>query len=202
MKQFALTILAGLTLSGLLSANITVTPTPVVTGSTGNFLWSYDVGLSSNETATSIVPGGSCNDSASTICGGTFFTIYDFTGFNGVATTPTDWAFSAQLVGVTPTGQTPDTGDSASVVNLTFYYTGAGITGPADLGDFSIGSIYGSAEQGSYTEQSNSNPSGTREHGGGFTEVPMVGSVPEPGTTGLISLSLIGLAAVRRKFVR
>jgi hypothetical protein len=79
------------------------------------------------------------------------------------------------------TGQTPDTGDNGSVVNLTFYYTGAGIVGPADLGVFSFQSLYGTPQTGSHTEQSNSNPAGTRKHGGGLTEVAVLSTAtPNP----------------------
>lgn len=204
MRKFALTALAGLVLSGLAMANITVTPTPVVTGGGSDWTWSYDAALGGDETATKIVPGGSCNDSSSSICGGTFFTIYDFAGYiGGTAATPSaDWSVSVQLIGLTPSGQTPDTGDSGSVVNLTYYYTGSGITGPDDLGVFSAQSIYGGPAAGSYTEQSNSNPAGTREHGGGLTEVPVFSvATPEPITLPVLGVAMICLAALRRRFV-
>src|SRR5271168_2444568 len=55
MRQFMLTAFAGLALSGLAVANITVTPTPVVTGGS-DWTWSYDLALSGDQTATSTVP--------------------------------------------------------------------------------------------------------------------------------------------------
>jgi hypothetical protein len=200
MKQFAFTILVGLVLSGLAMANITVTPMPTVTGSSPDFTWSYDVSLGSLETATASVPGGSCSGSTSTPpCNSTFFTIYDFAGYlTSTATAPSGWSILVQNVGFTPTGVSPGTGDSSSIANLTYYYTGANIEGPKDLGNFTAQSLYGTSQLGSYTAQSNSDPIGTVEHSVGSTRVP---SVPEPSLTALIGLGLIGMALARRKFV-
>ena len=202
MKRFVFTCLFGLMLSGLALANITVSVAPTVTPTGSVFTWSYDVTLGGAETATSTVPGGSCTGSTATACAGTFFTIYDFAGYQaGTASAPSGWGVSVQLIGLTPTGQTPDTGDVGAVPNLTFFYTGAQITGPQDLGTFSAESSFGNAVMGSYTEQSNSNPPGTREHGGGLTMVP-ASAVPEPASLALIGAGLIGLAIGRKRFTR
>jgi hypothetical protein len=204
MRQFVLAALAGLVLSGLAVANITVTPTPVVTGGGSDWTWSYDVALSGDQTATSTVPGGSCSGATSSICGKTFFTIYDFAGYiGGTAATPSpDRSVFVKLTGLTPTGQTPDEGDNGSLDNLTFFYTGSGITGPVDLGILSAQSTFGGPITGSYTEQSNSNPAGTREHGGGLTEVPSFSvATPEPIMLPVLGMAMIGLVALRRRFV-
>jgi hypothetical protein len=69
---------------------------------------------------------------------GDFFTIYDFGSFTpGSNLQPAGWAFSSSLVGTNPSLVTP--ADNASLLNLTWTYTGASeINGAASLGDFSV----------------------------------------------------------------
>jgi len=206
MRQLALASVFCLVVPSLVLANITVGSDPTITSTGSVFTWSYDVTLGGGETATSIVSGGSCVGSTAPACGGTFFTIYDVSDYvSGSASAPVGWGVSIQLVGLTPTGQTPDTADSASLENLTFFYTGAQITGPQDLGIFSLQSTSGTEVFGSYTEQSNSNPPGFREHGGGLLFVPgSVAPVPEAPSysLALIGAGLIGLAISHKRFAR
>ena len=199
-RLFLVTALSAL-VSSMAVANITVQLNPSVTPTGPNFTWSYDVTLGGGETATATVPGGSCTGTQATFCGGTFFTIYDFNGYvANSAFEPSNWNVSISLVGATPTGQTPDVPDNTGVTNLSFFYTGDNITGPSDLGLFGAVSTFGTGTMGAYTEQSNSDPPGTREHGGGFTTVPA--GVPEPASLALIGAGLIGLAIGRKRLGR
>jgi len=201
MKQFVLTALAGLALSGLAMANITVIATPTVTPTAGDWTWTYDVTLGGDETATSTVPGGSCAGTQIPGCTGTFFTIYDFAGLVGTPIAPTGWSVETQDTGATPNGVTPFLPDDPTLTNLTFYYTGGtNIPGPDDFGNFVAVSMFGNGVRGDYTEQSNSDPTGTLEAGGGFTEVPT--STPEPITLPILGAAMIGLVALRHRFVR
>src|SRR5580692_5709363 len=122
MRQFVLTALAGLALSGLAMANITVIATPTVTPTAGDWTWTYDVTLGGDETATSSVPGGSCAGTQLPGCSGTFFTIYDFAGLVGTPTAPTGWTEETQTTGATPGGVTPFLTDDPTISNITFYY--------------------------------------------------------------------------------
>ena len=203
MRRLALVSLFSLILPGLALADITVSVAPTVTPSGPVFTWSYDAFLNGLATATPTIPGASCNDSTASACNAPFFTIYDVSGYvSGSASAPSGWDVSVQLVGLTPTGQTPDTGDSSSIPNITFFYTDAQITGPQDLGIFSLQSTSGNFVTGSYTQQTNSNPPGTREHGGGFTQVPAAASVPvpEPSSLVLVGAALFALAIGRKQF--
>jgi hypothetical protein len=127
-------------IAGSVKAQITPTGTQVVTRSKGNYTWTYHVTLDASETVTARVPGEACSGGArGSICTGTFFTIYDFTGYiAGSAKVPAGWKVSVQSIGYTPSTQRPS--DSAKLQNLTFYYAGPDIPGPADLGNFSVGS--------------------------------------------------------------
>ena len=89
--------------------------------------------------------------------------------------------------------------NSPTILNLTFFYTGAEIDGPADLGDFTAESIFSISVVGSFTAQSNSLPPGLLGAVSTITEVPGAVAVPEPAMTGLI-ICLISLIAARRKF--
>jgi uncharacterized repeat protein (TIGR01451 family) len=149
-----------LALAGSVRAQITPTVTPVVTWSNGNYTWTYDVTLDALGTVTAKVPGGTCGGGArSAICTGTFFTIYDFTGYiAGSAKAPAGWRVSVQPAG-------------AAIQHLTFYYRGPDIPGPADLGNFSVKSSSGGSASGLFSYQALKNGSGA-DSGTGATQVP------------------------------
>src|SRR5438093_4892128 len=94
----------------------------------GVFTFTYDVGLSADQKVnTGAVPVGSVNTGVG-VLGSTyasFFTIYDFAGFNGTHVDPAGWTFEsvAGNLGATPNTTVPI--DSAAVANLTWYFTGA-----------------------------------------------------------------------------
>lgn len=92
-----------------------------ITTVAGVTTYTYDMGLRVPETVVT----------------GDYFTIYDFFGFTGLAdvTDPAGWSATSSAFGKTPPLELPmDT----IAPNVTFTYTGATITSPADLGNFSL----------------------------------------------------------------
>jgi hypothetical protein len=159
----------------------------------------------------------------------TFVTIYDVPDLVVNGTTPSvgsnvGWGVTTQFVGVTPvTGGggniNPPDGDSASLLNVTFYYTGAtvycgstsfGCTGTvqSEFSGFSIvtSSSAPTVQVGSYTS-SVTNSSLFNEgvtgidavnYGSGSVLIPAVRdsvSTPEPGTVWMLGTVLLGLTA-------
>lgn len=124
--------------------------------------------------STTAAPGGvefsytASTTSRTALVQGDYFTLYDFRGYiAGSAFAPTDWSIEVQAVGVTPPGVNPGalSGDSASVVNLTFRYTGAArINGPISpiggIGAFGAVSIWSSSELGCLTSRTHRNNPG------------------------------------------
>ena len=167
------TLIVFFAVAGSVKAQITPTGTQVVERSKGNYTWTYHVTLDASETVTAKVPGEGCSGGArGSICTGTFFTIYDFTGYiAGSANLPAGWKVSVQVRGYTPSTQRPY--DSAKLQNLTFYYAGPDIQGPADLGNFSVGSSFGDSSSGAFSYQASKTGSGA-DAGTGAIGVPMV----------------------------
>jgi hypothetical protein len=155
-------VIAFLAIAGSVKAQITPTGTPVVTWSNGNYTWTYDVKLDASETVTAKVPGGTCSGGArSSLCTGTFFTIYNFTGYiAGSAKAPAGWSVRVQSAGT-------------AIQNLTFYYKGPDIPGPADLGNFSVHSSFGAPARAQFSYQALKNGS-RADSGTGAIEVPMI----------------------------
>ena|SRR5579862_627391 len=189
MKKVLTIIFAGLVTVGL--ANAAITPALVnVTGS-GPFTWNYEISVDSLEEL---------------VAGTSYFTLYDFSGLAStpVITAPTGWTDSVQLLGITPSMQNPT--DSASIENITFTYEGTTpLIGPttSDITGFGVQSSLGSSSgvNGTFTYQATKqNSGGSLDQGIGSIETPA--STPEPVTTGLIGLALVGMAVARRKFAR
>jgi hypothetical protein len=193
MKFLSAVFLATLLFAGF--ANATITPildsgNPTADG--GNFLWTYNIDLSTDE---QLAPSNS------------FFTIYDFVGYVGgtVAVTgpaSADWTASVQLVGPTPTLTNPP--DSASIENLVFTYIGPVSVGPQNFDGFSAVSTDSTINTGgffSYQAQKTSNTT-TPDQGLGPIDVPAT-ATPEPASVGLLGGVLLGVAVLtRRKFAR
>jgi hypothetical protein len=185
MKKVLSIVFAGLVTVGLANAAIT-TALVDVTGS-GPYTWNYEISVDSLEEL---------------VAGTSYFTIYDFTDYvPGTITAPTGWTDSVQLLGITPATQNPT--DSATLENLTFTYEGTGNpTNISDLTGFSAESSLGSVAStgGQFTYQATKISTGGLDQGIGSVEVPT--ATPEPVTTGLIGLALVGMAVARRKFAR
>lgn len=142
-----------------------------------------------------------------------YFTIYDFHGYvSGSAFAPVDWTISVQNTGITPAGVDPNAfgGDSASVINITFTYTGASsITGPSLVGGtgaFGAESTFcKTSDLGTYASQTHKfNPGqpddNTRQANGGFTVTPT--NVPETSSLMLLVPGLVPLGIMLRKRAR
>jgi hypothetical protein len=152
-----------------------------VTPDGANFDWNYSLQVSgslnpSATNGTTCVGGTACNPS------GTFATIYDINGFVAASVSgPSGWGATAQLTGRTPQQTLPI--DSGSVINVTFTYTGATVSGPVTISGFDITSTFGSATETTtqYAAQSS---------GANGQTVQVVGSVGAPGTHSITPVPL------------
>ena len=138
---------------------------------------------------------------------GDYFTIYDFDGFiAGSNAQPAGFTFSSAPVGPTPAHVSPD--DNAHIANLTWTYTGAGTTGPSDLGSFTALSQFGTTADDSFTGQTHRVVDGQLNGNVTDTHVPVpltltIASMPschqvsEPRTLLLVLAGLPLLAGVR-----
>jgi hypothetical protein len=147
-----------------LTARADIIPTlSSVTGSSPNFTWNYSANVTINETINT----------------GDFFTIYDFGSIApGSNMQPAGWTFSQALVG--PTAALTSPTDNASILNLTWTYSGTTpITGSAALGIFSVITSTDQLKTGQFTAQATRNSgasAGTKISNIGDVSVP----VPEP----------------------
>ena len=155
----------------------TLSPAPPA-ATVGGFTWNYATNVTLDQKVQT----------------GDYFTIYDFGSFNaGSNLQPAGWSFSSSLVGLTPSLVAPT--DSASLMNLTWTYTGtAEIIGAQALGDFSVVTTVNQLRTSDFAAEA------TRSNGPNVnTKVQNVGrvSVPIPEMSALLPiLSVCGAGFV------
>jgi hypothetical protein len=152
-----------------------------VSGSPGNFTWSY----------APVLPA------LHSVVSGDYFQLVDFNGYNGQHSEPTGWTFSTSLSGPVPGGMGYK--DDPKVANLVWTYTGSTpLSGQLNLGAFTAGSTSGVQGQGIYVAQgtlTSGLAQGVKAFNGGLDTLPAASGpsdtpAPEPTTLLVLAMSL------------
>lgn len=191
LKTLALLAVVGM--AGVAKADI-VPILNSVTASGGGWSWNYDAELHQSQK----VWASQLQKPTS------YFTIYDFEGFTGSVTTPSNWTYSVQNTGITPAGVTPTIADDPTKPNITFTYIGTvTLFGPQTFGLFGIESTIGPAQKQlvSFTSRAIKNAPGTLSNNTivanrGDVEGPSA-VVPLPAASWMGLSLLAGLAGFR-----
>ncbi len=196
LKTLALLAVVGM--AGVANADIVpILDSVAVSG--GGYSWNYNAELHQSQKVWSSTLA---NKPVS------YFTIYDFEGFTGTVTTPSDWTYSIQNTGITPAGVTPTIADDATKPNITFTYIGTvTLIGPQTFGLFGIESTLGPTQKQlvSFTSRAIKNAPGTLSNNTlvanrGDVEGPSA-VVPLPAASWM-GLALLGGLAGFRSFRR
>jgi len=185
---------------------------PTVDGS--NFAYNYQVDLlpdeSMNPTGTMGVTCPAPNQ-ALALCNptGTFVTIYDIPGFVSGSVSASGWGANVQLLGSTPSTLIGTMLDDSTLVNVTFFYTGAEVDAHGSeitMTGFQIVSSINGDVKGNFAFQATKDTgmqSGDTDQGDGPVTVPGnatsgIQSTPEPATMALWGGGLLILSLARR----
>ncbi len=180
-RRFLMTVMgATLMLAGTARASFILDFQSVTGG--GPFSFNYNADFGANSGLEELVTGD-------------FTTLYDIVGFMS-ATAPVGFSMTTQLLGITPSAQSPT--DSASLMNVTFTYTGSTLTADQIFTGFTVVSTAGSNQAG-FTSGQDMDVSGGDLGDTARTTVPLAAAtgIPEPTTMGLFGVSLLLLGALR-----
>jgi hypothetical protein len=199
---FALAVLANASLIPTLSSE---------TAMGGDWAFNYSTSVTLDERLDpSATNGVTCPGPGNTLvqCNpqGTFFTVYDIPGFVSAAVTTPGWTVSEQLTGITPSTINGAAFDSASLMNVTYMYTGPVVSGPSTFTGFQIVSSDSSVNvTGHFTSQATNNvggAAGTTDQVSGSVAIPAAPATttPEPDSLVFMGVGAAGiLLGLRRR---
>jgi hypothetical protein len=166
-----------------------------------NFAFNYTATVANDERLDPVASSGAtCPGPGNTLVQctppGTFFTIYDISGFVSAAVTASGWSETSQNVGITPSTINGTAFDSPTMPDVTFMYTGPIAAGSLTIPNFTIVSSNGGVNGGGhFTSQSTINigpDTGDTTQQSGSVGVPLApATTPEPDSFVLIATGLV-----------
>ena len=202
--------------AGAMPARADVIPVlQTILPSSGGFMWTYTANVNSGQKLSPLgaVPGPGATPLDNTRSIEDYLTMYDFSGFTGIALVPSGFNYVSYAQGSTPAVINPPFGDSINVPNVTIFkiLTTAeppccSLVGPSVF-TFSIESRFGSIARtlGEFASDATKDAPGDPSNNTGVSNTGFVESpfqftpVPEPGTLLLVGAGLLGLGIYRRR---